>query len=68
VEFLRIGGERIVRIQRERGGGIEFGMFQVGAAMTVPQTLQVRCSRSEKNRWNTAGNCVSMLLTATRSR
>jgi hypothetical protein len=68
VKFRRIRSERIVRVQRQRGSRIEFRMFQVGAAITVPQTLQVRWSRFEKNRWNTLGNCVSMSLTGTRSR
>ena len=36
--------ERIVRIQCEGGRGVELGVFQAGAAMSVPQTLQVRCS------------------------
>jgi hypothetical protein len=45
--LMKLGGERrerIVRIQREGGRGVEFRVFQAGAAMSAPQTLQVRCS------------------------
>lgn len=48
--MMKLGGKgrkRISRIVRERRPRIEFGMFQVGGAITVPQTLQVRWAALE---------------------
>ena len=69
--MMKLGGEsrqRIAPVERKRGGCVEFGMFQVGAAITVPHAPQVRCSTLEKKREKIAGSSVSILPTATRSR
>ena len=39
--------QRVAGILRQGRRRIELGVFQVGAAMTVPQTLQVRCATLE---------------------
>ena len=47
---MKFGRERcqcVVSVMGRRRARVEFGMFQVGAAMTVPQASQVRCRRSE---------------------
>jgi hypothetical protein len=48
--MMKLGGkrgQRIAGILRQGRRRIELGVFQVGAAMTVPQTLQVRCAMLE---------------------
>jgi hypothetical protein len=47
MKFVRKGRQRVVPVVGLGGAGVEFGVFQVGAAMTVPQAAQVRCARLE---------------------
>jgi hypothetical protein len=70
-QFSPAGIERVVklrRVLRELIRRVESRRAHTGACMTVPQTLHVRCSRLEKKREKTCGSCVSILLTATRSK
>src|SRR5260221_11059217 len=68
MEFGRERRQRVASVMGRRGTRVEFGMPQVGAAMTVPQALQVRCRTFEKKRAKTAGSSVSMLPTGIRSK
>ena len=47
MKFARETGERIRRILRGRFRAPKILSAQVGACMTVPHTLQVRCCRLE---------------------
>ena len=50
VRMMKLRGQRRQRVpsvERQCGRRIEFGMFQGGAAITVPQRLQVRRSTLE---------------------
>ena len=47
MKFGRERRQRVASVMRRRGTRVEFGMSQVGAAMTVPQALQVRCRAFE---------------------
>ena len=57
-QFLAAQG--YVVVQPNFRGSAGFG----GGCITAPQCLQVRCSRLEKKRSNTGGNCVSMLVSS----
>jgi hypothetical protein len=67
VKFRSVRRQGIARVEPGGCGRVEFGMLQVGAAMTVPQTEQVRWWMLAKNRSNIAGSSVSMLRTGRRS-
>ncbi len=50
VGMMELGGVRsqgVLGVVRESRRRIEFRMFQIGAAITVPQTLQVLCATLE---------------------
>src|SRR6266436_6870926 len=68
MKFCRERRQRVASVMGRRGARVEFGMFQGGAAMTVPHAPQVRCRTLEKKRAKTAGRSVSMLPTAIRSK
>src|SRR6202451_3958421 len=68
MKFGRERRQRVASVEARGGAWSEFGMSQVGAAMTVPQAPQVRCWTLEKKRANTAGSSVSILRTAMRSK
>ncbi len=47
VKFVRERRQRVAPVVGLRGARVEFGMFQVGAAMMWPQAPQVRCPTFE---------------------
>ena len=47
MKFGRERRQHVASVMGRRRARVEFGMSQVGAAMTVPQAPQVRCRRSE---------------------
>ena len=47
MKFGRERRQRVASVMGRRGTRVEFGVSQAGAAMTVPQALQVRCRTFE---------------------